>query len=91
LKKADLILNLSEQSTLPKATVKTCVNSILSTLTDGIVEGERIEVRGFGSFYRKYKKAHLGINPKTSEKTQVEEKYTPFFKPGKLLKEVVNN
>ncbi|MBA5248626.1 Integration host factor beta subunit [hydrothermal vent metagenome] len=91
MKKTDLIFNLSEQSTLPKAKVKTCVDTILSTLTDGIVSGEKIEIRGFGSFYRKHKKARLGINPRTGEKAQVEAKYTPFFKPGKLLKEVVNN
>lgn len=91
MKKTDLILNLAEQSTLPKAKVKVCVDAILSTITDGIVSGERIEVRGFGSFYRKHQKARLGVNPKTGEKAETEEKYMPFFKAGKLLKEIVNN
>ncbi|WXU00866.1 MAG: Integration host factor subunit beta [Catillopecten margaritatus gill symbiont] len=91
MKKTDLILNLSEKSTLSKADVKTCVNAILMALTDGIATGEGVEVRGFGSFSRKHKKARLGINPKTGERTQVDAKYTPFFKPGKSLKEVVNN
>jgi integration host factor subunit beta len=91
LKKTDLILNLSEKSTLPKAEVKTCVDTILSILADGIATGEGVEVRGFGSFSRKHKNARQGINPKTGKKTSVDAKFMPFFKPGKLLKEVVNN
>jgi len=91
VKKTELILNLSEESTLTKAEVKSCVDAIIGALTDAIVSGEGVEVRGFGSFYRKHKKARLGINPKTGEKTQVSAKYLPFFKPGKSLKEVVNN
>ncbi|HAO38033.1 MAG TPA: integration host factor subunit beta, partial [Gammaproteobacteria bacterium] len=50
-----------------------------------------VEVRGFGGFYKKHRKARLGINPKTSERTQVGEKFVPFFKPGKSLREAVDN
>lgn len=91
MKKTDLILDLSERHTLSKIEVKTCVDTILSALTDAIVSGEGVEVRNFGSFYKKYKGVRLGVNPKTGEKTQVDAKYMPFFKPGKSLKEVVNN
>ncbi len=90
MKKTDLIVKLSEDSTLSKTETKACVDAILAALTEGIVSGEGVEVRGFGSFYRKHKKARLGINPKTKERTQVEEKFMPFFKPGKTLREVVN-
>ncbi|CAC9463349.1 Integration host factor beta subunit [uncultured Gammaproteobacteria bacterium] len=90
MKKTDLIFELSESSTLSKVEVKVCVDTILTALTKGIVSGEGVEIRGFGSFYRKHKKAHLGINPKTKERTQVDEKFMPFFKPGKSLREVVN-
>ncbi|NYT26562.1 HU family DNA-binding protein [Candidatus Thiodubiliella endoseptemdiera] len=92
MKKTELILSLSEQSTtLLKAEVKTCVDTILLTITDGIVSGEGVEIRGFGSFAKKHKKARIGINPRTGEKTQVGAKNMPFFKPGQSLKEVVNN
>lgn len=87
MKKTDLIFELSQRSALSK----TCVNTILAALTDGIASGEGVEVRGFGSFHRKHKSARLGINPKTGERTEVEAKFMPFFKPGKSLKEVVNN
>ncbi len=90
MKKTDLIFELAESSTLSKVEVKVCVDTILTALTKGIVSGEGVEIRGFGSFYRKHKKARLGINPKTKERTQVGEKFMPFFKPGKSLREVVN-
>lgn len=91
MKKTDLIFNLSEKSILPKIEVKTCVDTILAALINGIVTGEGVEMRGFGSFYKKYKGTRLGVNPKTGEKKQVDAKFMPFFKPGKSLKEVVNN
>ena len=63
---------------------------IIEALTKGIASGEGAEIRGFGGFYKKHRKARLGINPKTSERTQVGEKFVPFFKPGKSLREVVD-
>jgi len=90
MKKTDLISDISNHSRLSKADAKASVEVILEALTQGIVSGEGIEVRGFGGFYKKHRKARLGINPKTSERTQVGEKFVPFFKPGKLLREVVN-
>jgi integration host factor subunit beta len=90
MKKTDLIFNLSSHSDLSKADAKASVEVILEALTQGIVSGDGVEVRGFGGFYKKHRKARLGINPKTSERTQVGEKHVPFFKPGKSLREVVN-
>ncbi len=90
MKKTDLILNLSNNSDLSKVDSKAAVEVILQELTNAIVSGEGVEIRGFGGFYKKHRKARLGINPKTSERTQVSEKFVPFFKPGKLLKEMVN-
>lgn len=90
MKKTDLTVKLTQNSTLSKVEIKVCIDTILTALTHGIVSGEGVEIRGFGSFYRKHKKARLGINPKTQERTQVEEKFMPFFKPGKILREVVN-
>ena len=69
--------NLSNYSGLSKTDAKASVEIILEALTQGIVTGEGVEVRGFGGFYKKHRKARLGINPKTSERTQVGEKYVP--------------
>ncbi len=90
MKKTELVLNLSESANLSKIDAKIAVEVILQELTQGIVSGQGVEIRGFGGFYKKYRKARQGINPKTSERTQVVEKFVPFFKPGKLLKEAVN-
>jgi len=69
---------------------KLCVEVILSELTSAIASGEGVEMRGFGSFYKRHRKGRIGINPKTGEKVEVDEKFIPFFKPGKFLKEAVN-
>lgn len=90
MKKTDLIQRLTEHSNLSKSDTKLVVDLIINRITQSIVSGEGVEIRGFGSFFKKHRKARQGINPKTSERTQVEEKYVPFFKPGKSLKEMVN-
>ena len=90
MKKTDLVQNLTENTSLPKSDVKLAVDLIIASIAQSIVSGEGVEIRGFGGFLKKHRKARQGINPKTSETTQVEEKYGPFFKPGKSLKEMVN-
>ena len=90
MKKTDLVQNLTENTSLPTSDVKLAVDLIIESITQSIVSGEGVEIRGFGGFLKKHRKARQGINPKTSERTQVEEKYVPFFKPGKSLKEIVN-
>ncbi|MDG2395723.1 HU family DNA-binding protein [Candidatus Thioglobus sp.] len=90
MKKTDLIQQLTENSDLQKTEVKLAVDLIINQITQSIVSGEGVEIRGFGGFMKKHRKARQGINPKTSERTQVGEKYVPFFKPGKTLKEMVN-
>lgn len=90
MKKTDLIISLSNKSELTKANAKASVEVILEALTQGVVSGKGVEIRGFGGFYKKHRKARLGINPKTSERTKVGEKFVPFFKPGKLLRATVD-
>ncbi len=90
MKKSDFILNLSADAKLSKADAKTSTEIIIATLTKAIVLGERVEIRGFGSFYKKYRPTRLGINPKTGKKIQIEEKFVAFFKSGKSLREIVN-
>ena len=90
MKKTDLVEAISKKSNISLLESKLCVEIILTELTSAIVLGEGVEVRSFGIFYKRHRKARIGINPKTGEKTEVAEKFVPFFKPGKLLKEVVN-
>ena len=90
MKKTDLIEIISKKSKVSLLESKLCVEVILTELTSSIVSGEGVELRGFGSFYKRHRKGRIGINPKTGEQTEVAEKFVPFFKPGKFLKEAVN-
>lgn len=90
MKKAELIQALTDNSNLAKTEVKVAVDLILARITRSIVSGEGVEIRGFGAFVKKHRKAREGVNPKTGEKTQVSEKRVPFFRPGKSLREMVN-
>lgn len=65
------------------------VTSILRTLSDTLARGDRIEIRGFGSFALNFRPPRVGRNPKTGEKVEVPEKYVPHFKAGKELRERV--
>ncbi len=67
--------------------VKTLIEQMMQTLADG----GRIEVRGFGSFSTHYRAPRTGRNPKTGETVELSGKYVPYFKPGKELRERVNN
>ena len=90
MKKSDLIEAISKQSKISRSESKIFVEVILEELTSAIASGKGVEVRGFGGFYKRYRKGRVGINPKTGKKTEVAEKFVPFFKPGKFLKEAVN-
>ena len=90
MKKTDLIEVIFKQSKISRVDVKHLIEIILDEISLAITSGEGVEVRGFGVFYKRHRKGRIGINPKTGEKTEVSEKFVPFFKPGKLLKEAVN-
>jgi integration host factor subunit beta len=89
--KSELINRIVEkQPSLARRDVETSVNAVLECLSNSLGRGDRIEIRGFGSFslhYRPPRKAH---NPKTGARVFTEAKYTPHFKPGKELRERVN-
>ena len=90
MKKTDLIEAISKQSNISRSESKLCIEVILEELTSAIASGDGVELRGFGVFYKRHRKGRICINPRTGEKTEVAEKFVPFFKPGKFLKEVVN-
>ena len=90
MKKTDLIEVISKQSRISRVDAKQLIEIILEEISSAITSGKGVEVRGFGAFYKRHRKGRIGVNPKTGEKTEVSEKFVPFFKPGKLLKEAVN-
>ncbi len=88
--KSDLIERLCQEQKLPKGKAELLVNTIFDCLEQALRRGERIEIRGFGSFEIREYKAYKGRNPKTGVPVSVREKRLPFFKVGKELKERVN-
>ncbi|NLF53009.1 MAG: integration host factor subunit beta [Thauera phenolivorans] len=89
--KSELIAQLAER--FPQLVAKDAdyaVKMILDAMTDALVRGDRIEIRGFGSFALNYRPPRVGRNPKSGEKVHVPEKYVPHFKAGKELRERVD-
>ncbi|HWS28012.1 MAG TPA: integration host factor subunit beta [Xanthomonadales bacterium] len=89
--KSELILALSGRQThLAQPDVEMAVKSIIDQMADSLATGERIEVRGFGSFSLHFRPPRMGRNPKTGDVVALSGKYVPHFKPGKELRERVN-
>ncbi|GAB3004917.1 integration host factor subunit beta [Arenimonas maotaiensis] len=90
--KSELIEFLSKQQPQLKADdVDLAVKTILEMMSSSLADGKRIEIRGFGSFSLHYRPARTGRNPKTGEAVQLSGKHVPHFKPGKELRDRVNN
>ena len=90
MNKSDLVKSLAMEMDLPMRKAEEIVDMVFKTMTDALVGGDRIEIRGFGSFVVKDYKGYTGRNPKTGQKIMVDGKNLPFFKTGKELKEKVN-
>lgn len=90
--KSELIEVLArKQPQLAYRDIELAVKTILEYMTTSLSSGERIEIRGFGSFSLHFRPARSGRNPKSGEPVSLLEKYVPHFKPGKELRERVNN
>jgi len=90
--KSELIEALSaNQPQLEYRDVELAVKELLEQMSSALSGGDRIEVRGFGSFSLHYRPPRMGRNPKTGEAVEVPDKHVPHFKPGKELRERVNN
>src|SRR5499425_2565408 len=91
LTKADLIEEVLKVTELPRKESEIIVETIFDSIIEAIQKGEKIEIRGFGSFRTRERRGRVGRNPKTGEKVEVPAKRIPFFKPSKELKDFVNN
>lgn len=89
--KADLIEEVARQSNLTKKETELIVTTVFDNIAEALTKGDKVELRGFGSFRIRHRNARKGRNPKTGSSVSVPEKRVPFFKVGKQLRELVNS
>ena len=89
--KADLIEEVSRLAELTRKDSEIIVETIFDSIVKSLRTGDKIEIRGFGSFRTRQRKPRVGRNPKTGDRVDVPAKKIPFFKPSKELKDVVNS
>ncbi len=88
--KADLIEEVSRLAELTRKDSEVIVETIFDSVVHALRTGDKIEIRGFGSFRTRQRKPRVGRNPKTGDRVEVPPKKIPFFKPSKELKDMVN-
>ena len=91
MNKSDLAKQLSSKANITKKKANEIVNIIFDSLTDALINNDRIEIRGFGSFVVREYKPYIGRNPRTGRNIEVKAKKLPFLKVGKDLKEKISN
>ena len=89
--KAELVEEVSRVSELTKKHSEVIVDTVFKAIIDALHRGEKIELRGFGSFRLRKREPRKGRNPKTGDKVDVPPKKVPYFKPGKELKDLIND
>ncbi len=90
--KSELIERIAaRQDQLSAKDIELAVKLVLEYMSQALASGERIEIRGFGSFSLHYRAPRVGRNPKTGESVELEGKYVPHFKPGKEMRDRVND
>jgi len=88
--KAELVDQVARTTQLTKKHAEVMVNTVFDSIVDSLKEGEKIELRGFGSFRIRQRGSRTGRNPKTGARVEVPSKSIPYFKPGKELRELLN-
>jgi integration host factor subunit beta len=88
--KAELVEEVSRVSDLTKKHSEVVVETVFRSIVDALRRGEKIELRGFGSFRLRQRESRKGRNPKTGDRVDVPPKRVPYFKPGKELKDLIN-
>ena len=89
--KADLVDEVAAVTQLSRRSSEEVVNVFFDSIVESLRRGDKVELRGFGSFRLRHRRARMGRNPKTGEPVHVPAKAVPFFKPGKELRELVND
>ena len=89
--KAELVDNVAEKVDLTKKQTEVIVNILFNSITEALSQGDKVELRGFGSFRIRSRNPREGRNPKTGDAVHIPAKRVPFFKAGKELREMVDN
>lgn len=90
MNKTELIAAVAEKCAISKKDAEKAVQAVFSTITETLVQGEKVQVVGFGAFEVRERPAHKGHNPLTKEEIMIEASKSPAFKAGKALKEALN-
>ncbi len=89
--KSELVQKLADENPhLFTRDIERIVNTVFNEISSALADGDRVELRGFGAFSVKHREARIGRNPRTGEAVAIEEKWTPFFKAGKEMRERLN-
>jgi integration host factor subunit beta len=88
--KAELVDEVAKTTQLTKKHAELIVNTVFESIVTSLKDGDKIELRGFGSFRIRNRGPRIGRNPKTGDRVEVPSKRIPYFKPGKELKELLN-
>ena len=89
--KSELVQKLADENpNLFHRDIERIVSIVFDEITDALARGDRVELRGFGAFSVKHRPARVGRNPRSGEAVQIEEKWSPFFKSGKELRDRLN-
>ena len=89
--KSDIIKKLQNETDLTKKEAAIVIDTFFTEMANALSKGDRVEIRGLGSFHVRKYKAYTGRNPKTGKKVKIKPKKLPFFKPGKELRDRVNH
>lgn len=90
--RSELVKEISDENPhLDHSVVVRVVDTIFTEILDAMARGDRVELRGFGTFWAKHRKARMGRNPRNGDPVQVKAKNVPFFKTGKLLRDRLNS
>jgi integration host factor subunit beta len=89
--KADLVEEVAKVTELTRKDSEVIVDTMFESVIRALTAGDKLEVRGFGSFRVRQRNARVGRNPKTGEKVEVPAKRVPYFKPSKELKDLIND
>ncbi len=90
MNRSDLVDEIARRNQLPRRTADVAVGTVFGAISDALVDGDRIEIRGFGSFIPREYEGYVGRNPKTGGAVKVASKRLPFFRVGKALREIVD-
>ncbi|MGH9616790.1 MAG: HU family DNA-binding protein [Acidobacteriaceae bacterium] len=89
--KADLVAEVMQLGDLTRTDAETIIETIFDSVVAALRSGDKIEIRGFGSFRTRQRNPRIGRNPKTGARVEVPSKRVPYFKPSKDLRDLVNN